>query len=310
MKKTLLFLSLLLCSTASYSQSGFELITSDVDLFWQAFDKLKTAPTKEDSVQVLEQEYIQKGSPGVAQFTPSRIRSAAYLQRVISRHPRYYTQLRSHTRKLKMAVPKMQAHYQRLQELYPETNIARVYFVVGALNSGGTIVQDPVVGVDMFGLYPNTPVDELNDWLKAVLKPMEQIDLIVIHEMIHILQKGSKEEDTLLGLSIGEGAADFVAKLAADSHVNEQVHAYGSRHERELWEEFKAQMHGQDYSRWLYNGQNSPDRPADLGYYVGYKICEAYYSKATDKKQAVRDILNIQDYAAFLEQSGYALSFQ
>jgi uncharacterized protein YjaZ len=50
----------------------------------------------------------------------------------------------------------------------------------------------------------------------------------------------------------------------------------------------------------------SGEKPADLGYYVGYKICEAYYNQAKDKKQAVKDILTIQDYKQFLAKSGYA----
>ncbi|TPE45820.1 gliding motility protein GldB-related protein [Pontibacter mangrovi] len=309
MKKLYALLTLLLTSAAGYSQASFQIVTSDVDLFWNAFDKLKEAQSKEDSVRVLDEEYLQKASAGVKQFTPGRIRNAAYLQKVINRHPQYYTQLKGHTHKLQEAVPKMQAHYGRLKELYPDTNIPRVYFVVGAMNSAGTIADDPVIGVDMFGLYPNTPTEELGNWHKAVLKPMDQIDLVVIHEFIHILQRDSKGDSTLLGMSIGEGAADFVATLAANGHINKVAHAYGDKHEQALWEEFRAGMHQGDVSNWLYNGENMKERPADLGYYMGYKICEAYYNKATDKKQAVRDILRIQDYAAFLEKSGYAQKF-
>ena len=51
------------------------------------------------------------------------------------------------------------------------------------------------------------------------------------------------------------------------------------------------------------------DRPSDLGYYVGAKISEAYYKSATDKRQAVRDILEIQDFGAFLEKSHYRDKF-
>ena len=65
-------------------------------------------------------------------------------------------------------------------------------------------------------------------------------------------------------------------------------------------------MNGEDASEWLYNGLD-PKRgyPQDLGYYIGYKICEAYYNKAINKKQAVKDILEIQDFKLFLANSGY-----
>jgi len=68
-------------------------------------------------------------------------------------------------------------------------------------------------------------------------------------------------------------------------------------------------MTANDNSLWLYNGNSIKDRPADLGYYMGYKIAEAYYKNAADKKQAVRDILEIKDFAAFLKASRYEEKF-
>lgn len=35
-------------------------------------------------------------------------------------------------------------------------------------------------------------------------------------------------------------------------------------------------MYKPDYSNWIYNANTSKDRPADLGYYVGYLITRAY----------------------------------
>ena len=62
-------------------------------------------------------------------------------------------------------------------------------------------------------------------------------------------------------------------------------------------------MYKPDFSKWIYNAATAKDRPADLGYYVGYLITRAYYRKAKDKRQAVYDILNIQDARAFYEAS-------
>jgi len=64
-------------------------------------------------------------------------------------------------------------------------------------------------------------------------------------------------------------------------------------------------MHGHDASHWLYQGDKSVNRPADLGYYIGYEICKAYYDHARDKRTAVHDIINITDADAFLGASGY-----
>ena len=42
---------------------------------------------------------------------------------------------------------------------------------------------------------------------------------------------------------------------------------------------------------------------------MGYKISEAYYKNAADKKQAVRDILIVKDCQQLLKASRYAEKF-
>jgi hypothetical protein len=42
---------------------------------------------------------------------------------------------------------------------------------------------------------------------------------------------------------------------------------------------------------------------------MGFKISEAYYNNAADKKQAVRDLLIVKDCKAFLNASRYAEKF-
>ncbi len=64
-------------------------------------------------------------------------------------------------------------------------------------------------------------------------------------------------------------------------------------------------MDGNKVTRWLYNGSNSKELPADLGYYIGYKIVESHYGLAKDKQKAIKEILTIQDFAKFLKESGY-----
>jgi hypothetical protein len=59
---------------------------------------------------------------------------------------------------------------------------------------------------------------------------------------------------------------------------------------------------------WIANSsQETPDHPADLGYWVGYQICKAYFDNSPDKKAAIREMLNFKDSKAFYEKSG--LSF-
>ncbi len=56
---------------------------------------------------------------------------------------------------------------------------------------------------------------------------------------------------------------------------------------------------------WLYTGNATRYGVADLGYFMGYKICEAYYEKAEDKTEAINTIIKTNRYKKLLRMSGY-----
>jgi uncharacterized protein YjaZ len=67
-------------------------------------------------------------------------------------------------------------------------------------------------------------------------------------------------------------------------------------------------MHGQEFGGWLYAGERA-GRPADLGYFVGYRIVEAFYARSPDMRQAVREIIMATDFEDLLRRSGYGLEW-
>lgn len=283
-----------------------QIVTSDIDLFWKAYDKAKP----ENSLYVFRDEYIRKGSIGLKDFTLRRIGSSCELVDTIDARPKYYASLRDVSLKAHMFKEPMRSAFRKLKEIYPDALFPDVFLVIGRMNSGGTFTENALlIGVEMYGMTPTTPKDELSDWHKQVLKPIDEIPYIVAHELIHYQQKFPKGDRVLLNSVIGEGSADFIAELIAGKHINHHLHEYGNPKERELWLELKQSMASNDASLWLYNGGKIKDRPADLGYYMGYKIAESYYKNATDKKQAVRDILEIKDFNAFLKASRYEDKF-
>ena len=48
------------------------------------------------------------------------------------------------------------------------------------------------------------------------------------------------------------------------------------------------------------------DRPADLGYFIGYRIAQAYFEQASDRPSALQVLLRGRDAEAILRESGYA----
>ena len=251
----------------------------------------------------------RQGTPGLQDFIFARIHSGADLWRVMNGAPKSYAALRPATLRIKDFTPRIRASFRKLKELYPASTFPDVYFLIGRMNSAGTTGPSGLLlGADMFGKAPNVPVDELDEWHRTVVSFVADIPAIVAHELIHYQQK--TEGETLLAAAIHEGSADFVGELISGVQINETARSYGLQHESELWTQFSQEMHGTDISHWMYEGKVVNGRPADLAYFVGYRVAQAYYDKVSDKKIAIAVILNFENPDKFLKASGYAERFK
>lgn len=256
-------------------------ITTDIDLFWQQFDKM-------DEVKKPFNIYLEQGSQGVRDFIPYRIESAKNLLRVVRNKTADYEAIRSGSYEVSTHIDQMKACYQNLKKLYKEAVFPPAYFVIGAFNSGGTSTSNGLImGVEM-------------------QQDISKLPYIVAHELIHFNQKYNEQNNTLLTQSIKEGAADFIGELISGKHINENAMSYFDANEETLCKEFVTIMDSKKYQGWLYGSKGKkPRRPNDLGYTIGYKICKAYYEQQNDSTKAIIDILNISDFQQFLKDSGY-----
>ena len=280
--------------------------TGDIDLFWAAYDHLKAAP---DPAAVLEREYFAHGSPGLQDFIFARIHSASGLVKTIDAAPKYYAALRPASLRIHEMVPRIRASFHKLKDIYPPATFPNVYFLIGRMNSAGTTGESGLLlGADMFGRQPGVSLDELSEWHRNVVASVDNIPPTVAHELIHYQQHA--EGKSLLAQALLEGSADFIGELISSGNINEAVNQYGMKHEAELWDDFRKEINGDDASHWLYQGKTQNGRPADLGYFLGYRIAQAYYEKAKDKQKALSDILNFKDPSALLSESGYADRFK
>ncbi len=282
-----------------------QLVTSDIPRFWQAYD----GATLVNAAERFQRMYIDPGSPGVQGFVPGRIGSGRALAATVAARPRFYAAIRAATLAVDTASSvkaRIRAGLRQFKALYPEARFPDVYFVIGRINSGGTAGDAGLyIGTEMFALGPDTPLDELGAWERAVVTTREVLPHIVLHELVHFQQPPDSTARTLLARALREGTADFVGQLASGGTFNTAQQAYGDAHEAALWAEFREAMRGTDVSRWMYQGEKATDRPADLGYYVGSRIAKAYYDRAADKRAALRDLLTTTDAEAILRASGY-----
>jgi hypothetical protein len=259
------------------------IVTSDVRLFWDILDR----STPETLATLLNCEYLRGGTDAVRDFIPNRIISGERLAEMLRTRRERYDAARRSSMSLDTIEPAIRAVFREMKAWHPDAVFPDVYFVIGRLNTGGTVSERGLlIGAEMYIEHTGVPH-------------------IVAHELVHYQQRSiTAEQRTLLAQSIMEGSADFVAELISGRHINSRAHEYARPREQELWQEFSQVMAGRDFTGWLYG--NPPEgRPADLGYFFGYRIAQAYFEKTAGKPQALRDILGITDYAAFLKESGY-----
>lgn len=290
--------------------------TQDIANFWQAYDSVRITADTARQRQLVQRLYLDRATPGLRAFAASQqYRARTYVQ-ALRRAPRFWASVRPATLAVGAAQPQVAQVLRRLQRLYAGYRPVEVFFTMGALNSGGTVQgQRVLIGTELAAATPATDASELDAWLQRVFKSHRNgLAELVAHEAVHTQQPdGDAELDgktDLLGYCLQEGAADFIAELLLAKPYSTPYLDYGRQHERALWQEFEPALRSPEASQWLYNGDQARDRPADLGYFMGYAICRAYYQRARNKRQAVADIIELRhDKTApheFLAKSGYA----
>ena len=296
-------------ATADPEQAVF--VTSDIEHFWKAFDDGgaigATAP--------FQSEYLDRASPGLKDFIASRTVTAVSLALMVRAYPRYFADIRAPT--LRLATDsevqgRIRDGYRKIRDMYAPAVFPPVTFLIGRFSTGGTTsANGMLVGLEFYGGTSTTPLDELEKFERDNVRPLDSLPVIVAHEHTHILQSradgiATHQNKTLLEQTLIEGSADFVAYLITGGNLNGRLRDYALPREHALWTEFQIAMHGTDSSQWLYNqGNATADRPGDLGYFIGYRIAEAFYARIVDKRAALRAIIEVRDSDVFLVQSGY-----
>ncbi len=305
-----LILMLFLTASEINAQRQLNISTVDIDHFWEAYDSL--ASTR-DSIAVFQRLYIDRATWGLKEFIKARNFEAGEYVILIRNFPLFWKSIRPNTERIATRKAEIETVFQKFNELYPAFQSPDICFAIGCLRTGGTTRPDLImIGSEIASADSTTNTKEFTGWLSYVLSSSSDITAMVAHEAVHTQQKNNRgyvkgyHDHRLLTQSIREGCADFIGSLLAKAIFNKAQYQYGLAHEPELWKEFQQHMNEEDFSRWLYNGNVSFDRPADLGYFIGYRICERYYNQSKNKAKAIRELLNIKNYPKFLKKSGYA----
>ncbi|MDY3319871.1 DUF2268 domain-containing putative Zn-dependent protease [Riemerella anatipestifer] len=289
--------------------------TLDIDHFWEAFDNLKHCKTRKDSINSFQTIYLDRGTDGLKDFIEAREFTAEKFVNQVSNFPKFYNSIRKNTIEAKNSVAIIEDVVNKFREIYPNFKPKKICFAIGLINTGGTVSENfLLIGTEVTTSTKDVDLSEFNN--NAYSKVLssgtdigQNIKNMVSHEYVHTQQKYSLNKDAincpLLYAILHEGICDFIGELISGSQINKVAHTYGDKHEKQLWTELKNELCNESIANWLYNHKSVKEKPADLGYYMGYKIAEEYYKNARDKRQAIIDIIEMEDPIKFLQISKY-----
>jgi hypothetical protein len=274
--------------------------TIDIDHFWDAYDNLKNCKDHPDSVNCFQSLYLDKATNGLLDFIELRDFTAEKFVDAVTKNKAFYESVRKNTIESKKAAGIVGEVFERFKVIYPGFKPFKVCFAIGIKNTGGTVSNSFVlIGTEVASYDDQKTAPTTEDLI-------QKIKGIVAHECVHTQQKPHADVDAiqcpLLYQSLKEGSCDFIAELITGEPPGS---GYGEKNEKRLWTEFKNELCNQDIGNWLYNGYNVKDKPADLGYFIGYEISKEYYNNSANKKLAIIDIINMTDPIRFLELSRY-----
>lgn len=297
-----------------WAKKDKDIETIDIQNFWAAYDLLDTAKSYKDSVKIIQREYLNKATDHFKSFIRIRRFTAVEYVKKIRLYPKFWQSIRLPTENIAKRKDEIEAILDKYEECIPYFRRPDICFAIGCLRSGGTTEKGLIlIGAEIAASTPAVDKSEMKGWLASVIGNTGDIISMVAHEAIHTQQFDlrliRRNKNLLLEQSLKEGVADFLTTELFGLNINASGYIYGEEHECELWKEFEKDLeeNPRAYQKWLYQGNSSKDRPADLGYYIGHKIARAYYIKQKDKRKAIRTLLNIARSKKILEKSGYHL---
>ncbi|MBV8157776.1 MAG: lytic murein transglycosylase [Dyella sp.] len=285
---------------SNQAQPGPAIHIEDVYLFYKVYD----AADRQPSADRIQRDYLDLGSEGLHRFVEERHTTAASIAGAITAHPDVYSDARRCMAVLPQVRHRLDASLDKLTQLYPVAALAPVTIAVGR---GKPVGISDATGV-MIGLEALCAIGYLEPNVE------DRFVHVLAHEYAHVQQARSSPamyddpKPTVLEESLIEGAAEFVGEQISGSVSDVYLPAMTKGREKDIETDFVADEDKTDLSKWLYNGTLT--KPGDIGYWVGYRIVKSYYQHAGDKRQAMRDILEMKDPKAFLARSGWQPGIQ
>ncbi|RXK64075.1 hypothetical protein ERT44_16765 [Stenotrophomonas sp. MA5] len=289
--------------------------SDDIARFWATYDAVRAEPDAERRVALVQQHYVDPGSPGLHALMQVRNYTAREYADAMRAWPRFWNSVRPLTTNARSASATLEQDLMAFRTLYPSLRPATITYAVGVLRTGGTTLSDQVlIGAEMALGDERVDVSELPEPMRSRLRifydsrPGANNAQNNLHEYVHTQQR--ETTGNLAQYAVREGVAEYIAERISGRRPALPLYDYGPLHEAEIRTRFIAEMDGDDLDNWLYNSARNPFGVSDVGYYAGYRIAQEYMRRQADEKAGIARMIEL-DYAdpqavrAFIEASGW-----
>lgn len=307
-------LLIILVGCQSKKKTAPKVISSDIDRFWVAFDSISGESDSMKQIRLLEDLYLSKGTPGLYGLIDAKGYEAVEFIDMMKNYPKFLNSVRPNTYQSQSLSAELEEGIAKLKALYQDLRPAKIYFTMGAMRSGGTTMDSLVlISSELAMADDKTDISEFQGRQKSwaenyfAANPLEDVVLLNIHEYVHTQQ--NKIPTSLLYQCLYEGVAEFVSVKAMGIPSSTPAVAYGKGNPK-VREVFEREMFFERESQWLWSNAPNQFEVRDLGYYIGYQICEQYYDQAEEKKAAIKEMIEL-DYTnpkqveAFIDKSNF-----
>lgn len=296
MRNFLLALFLIFVKSSYCQTANQKFVSTDIDNFWNAYDKIISTNDSISQLQFLNEFYLEKASPGLKSLIEVRRYTPKEFLGAITKYPKFWNSLKPNTTNLNSIYSEIETDISKLKEAYPELKPSTIYFSIGAFRTNGTIQNDRIlIGSELSLADESTFIDELPEWRKAFYKeysPRKNIALLCTHEYIHTQQKELIE--SLLLMCLYEGVAEFVSCKVTGKKSSSPAIEFGKNNEKKVVDQFVSDLYimSNNYN-WLWGENRNDLKVRDLGYFIGYEICERYYNLSKNKSEAIKELIQL-----------------
>lgn len=278
-----------------------EFIYDDIRNFINAYRMLDN---RSDTVNILQTEYIDKGTAGLKAFIDKYGFSTETLAKKIQKYPEDYEALGKKLDWLILQEDSIKMSFRKLNQFIPDAIFPPTYYLVG-MQRGICSASDVGQLITVEKYAKDVVLKKHRTYIVHELVHMNQVKVIGIDKYRAIYGK----EKSLLALTIREGIAEFFAELVTGSYAQEQNRRFVIQNDSILWYQFQKEMLGTETGDWMWSIPDDPEQPQNIAYVFGAYIVEYYYKHSMDATEAIKNILSVTDYESFIRDVNYSEKF-